>query len=129
MLRNKDYYDLQDETVQKLLDLVLDSNSKQVITIKAPTASGKTIMLIDFIDKYLMGTNPNMAFIWLCPGKGNLEEQSKAKMEEFAPHCIAQSLLDALLNGFEAGSTTFVNWELVKRKKYYLVSHLKKSTI
>lgn len=48
--------------------------------MKAPTGSGKTIILIDYIDKYLSNVDKKTAFIWLCPGKGNLEEQSREKM-------------------------------------------------
>ena len=44
--------------------------------MKAPTGSGKTIILIDYVDTYLTNVSANTAFIWLCPGKGNLEEQS-----------------------------------------------------
>ena len=68
-----------------LLDTTSRYGSKEVITIKSPTGSGKTIILIDFIDEYLSKVNNKTAFVWLCPGKGDLEEQSKAKMEKFTP--------------------------------------------
>ena len=84
--------------------------------MKAPTASGKTIILIDYIDKYLNNVNSNTAFIWLCPGKGNLEEQSREKMIKFSPDKKTQDLSEALLSGFEAGTTIFINWELVTNK-------------
>ena len=88
----------------------------QVISLQAPTGSGKTIILIDFIEEYLTKINSRTAFIWLCPGKGDLEEQSRQKMRKFAPHRYTQNLFDALQNGFDAESTTFINWELVTKK-------------
>ena len=109
-------FDFQEQTVIKLVDLTVDKNSKQTITVKAPTGAGKTIILIDYIEEYLCNVESNTAFIWLCPGKGDLEEQSRSKMQKFAPHRNTQNLFDALLNGFAAESTTFINWELVTKR-------------
>ena len=111
-----DLFDFQEKAVIKLLDIVTDSRSKQTITVKSPTGSGKTIILIDFVEEYLTKINSRTVFIWLCPGKGDLEEQSRQKMRKFAPHRHTQNLFDSLQNGFEAESTTFINWELVTKK-------------
>lgn len=108
-------FEFQEKVVMELIDLTTKVCSKQTITVKSPTGSGKTIILIDFIDQYLTNIDNNIAFIWLCPGNGNLEEQSRDKMQKIAPHCNTQTLFDALLNGFEPGSTTFINWELVTK--------------
>lgn len=109
-------FEFQEKAVSKLLSLAADPGTKQTITMKAPTGSGKTVILISFIDEYCTRADSSTAFIWLCPGKGNLEEQSKAKMEKLAPHCKTQNLFDALEEGFTPGSTTFINWELVTKK-------------
>lgn len=113
---NINLFDFQEKAVIKLLDIVTDSRSKQTVIVKSPTGSGKTIILIDFIEEYLTKINSRTAFIWLCPGKGDLEEQSRQKMRKFAPHRYTQNLFDALQNGFDAESTTFINWELVTKK-------------
>ena len=109
-------FDFQENAVMKLLDLVTDSHSKQTIVVKSPTGSGKTIILIGFVDEYLNKVNSNTAIIWLCPGKGDLEEQSRQKMCSVAPHRNTQNLFDALQNGFAPESTTFINWELVTKR-------------
>ena len=109
-------FDFQEDAVMKLLDLSTDSRSKQTIVVKSPTGSGKTIILIGFVDEYLNNVNPNTAIIWLCPGKGDLEEQSRQKMRSVAPHRNTQNLFDALQNGFPPESTTFINWELVTKR-------------
>ena len=109
-------FDFQEEAVIKLIDLTSKKDSKQTIIMKAPTGSGKTIILIDYVDTYLTNVSANTAFIWLCPGKGNLEEQSREKMMKFVPSRTTQNLFDALLNGFSRGSTTFINWELVTKR-------------
>lgn len=109
-------FDFQDDCVDFLIEKTVASDSKQVITVKAPTGAGKTVILIKYIDEYLNNTDGNAAFIWLCPGKGNLEEQSKEKMESITPNRDTRNLLYSLLSGFEPGSTTFINWELVTKK-------------
>lgn len=77
---------------------------------------GKTIILIGYVDEYFNKVNSNTAVIWLCPGKGDLEEQSRKKMISVAPHRKTQNLFEALQNGFEPESTTFINWELVTKR-------------
>ena len=109
-------FDFQEKAVIKLIDLTTNPDTKETILMKAPTGSGKTIILIDYIDNYLSKVDKNCAFIWLCPGKGNLEEQSRQKMQKLSPTRKTQTLNDALLGGFTPESTTFINWELVTKK-------------
>ena len=108
-------FDFQDKAVQFLLTTTSSSASKNTIVVKAPTGAGKTVMLISFIDEYL-NNYPKTAFIWLCPGKGNLEEQSRDRMKAICPTRPTGNLFDALTSGFEEKSTTFINWELVTKK-------------
>ncbi len=110
-----DLFDFQQDTVSKLLALTSNYMSKQTIVVKSPTGSGKTIMLIDYVDEYL-SMNEKTAFVWLCPGAGKLEEQSREKMVKFAPSRQSQTLDDALTGGFDSGSTTFINWEKITKK-------------
>ena len=91
-------FDFQEKAVMQLLDLTTDSRCKQTIVVKSPTGSGKTIILIGFVDEYLNKVNSNTAIVWLCPGKGDLEEQSRQKMMKVAPHRTTQNLFDALRN-------------------------------
>lgn len=109
-------FEFQEKAVIKLIDLTTKVNSKETILMKSPTGSGKTIILIDYIDTYLSNVNKKTAFIWLCPGKGDLEEQSRKKMKKIFPGAKTQNLFDALLGGFPESSTTFINWELVTKK-------------
>lgn len=45
-------YEFQNECVEFLIDKTVDINSKQVITVKAPTGAGKTVILIKYVDEY-----------------------------------------------------------------------------
>lgn len=109
-------FDFQNEAVTYLLDTTSATDTKQTVIVKSPTGSGKTMILIDYIDKYLNLVNPNTAFIWFCPGKGDLEMQSKDKMDKYLPSKKTSTIHDSLLDGFEAGTTSFINWELVTKK-------------
>ena len=109
-------YEFQNECVEFLIDKTVDINSKQVITVKAPTGAGKTVILIKYVDEYLKNTDGHTAFVWLCPGKGNLEEQSKDSMENLTPQRDTRNLMYSMLSEFEPGSVTFINWELVTKK-------------
>lgn len=111
---NIQLFDFQERAVLNLIELTANGE-KQTITVKSPTGSGKTIILINFIDEYLSKVDRNVAFIWLCPGRGDLEEQSRQKMVRFAPLRNAQTIHDALAGGFKSESTTFINWEMVTK--------------
>lgn len=109
-------FEFQNDCVNFLIQKTVERDSKKVITVKAPTGAGKTIILIKYIDEYLNNTDNNTAFVWLCPGKGDLEEQSKEQMERITPQRGTRNLLYSLLTGFTPGSITFINWELVTKR-------------
>jgi len=86
------------------------------VIIKSPTGSGKTIILLDYIDKYLSNSTKKVVFVWFCPGAGELEEQSRESMERYLPTRSALSLSDVLRQGFKPDDTVFINWEQVNKK-------------
>jgi type III restriction enzyme len=106
-------FEFQERTVSELIERC--ECGKQTIVVKSPTGSGKTIILIEFIRRYTECVDKNTAFIWLCPGKGDLEEQSRNRMKNVAPELRADNISDILCGGFKAGGTTFINWELVTK--------------
>lgn len=105
--------DFQVETVNKLLNAT--QKFKKEILLEAPTGSGKTIILLSFIEEYLSLNNKTI-FIWLTPGKGELEEQSRKKMMTFLPGYNTKNIQDVLLQGFEENDTAFINWETITKK-------------
>lgn len=88
---------------------------KRDIVIKSPTGSGKTIILTHFMDEYLK-SHPNTVFMWLTPGKGNLEEQSKQKMDLYIHNSQTKLLQDVMLHGFIENDCCFINWEKLTKK-------------
>ncbi len=90
-------------------------SSEKEIILKSCTGSGKTIMLSTFIDEFLKRES-NYVFIWLTPGKGDLEEQSKSKMDKYYPNNKTFYLNHVLLSGFHENDICYINWELVVKK-------------
>lgn len=105
----------QENAVDFLFNKTIDSNSKPKVVMQSPTGSGKTIILIAYIEKYL-DYRKNDIICWFSPGKGELEEQSKEKMNRFAPNLKTGSLFDVLNTGFIVGTTYFINWETITKK-------------
>lgn len=110
----------QKNTVDKLLKFINPKyvNNNEIINtllLKSPTGSGKTIMLLAWINEYILASSDNVAFIWFTPGAGELEEQSKEKAKRLF-NINAKNVDEVLVDGFEQGSTTFINYEKVVGK-------------
>lgn len=105
--------EFQLKAIGSLIDS-LNDNKKEVI-FKSPTGSGKTIILTHFMDEYGKGHFGNV-FVWLTPGKGNLEEQSKAKMDKYIHNSSTKLLSDVMTDGFEENDACFINWEKLTKK-------------
>lgn len=85
------------------------------IILKSPTGSGKTIILTYFMHQYIQSF-PKTVFVWLTPGKGDLEEQSKAKMDKYIHASQTKLLSDVMTAGFEENDSCFINWEKLTKK-------------
>lgn len=85
------------------------------IVLKSPTGSGKTIILTYFMHQYIQ-SYPKTVFVWLTPGKGNLEEQSKGKMDKYIHAAKTKLLSDVMTSGFEENDSCFINWEKLTKK-------------
>ena len=87
----------------------------QDIVLKSGTGSGKTIILTHFMDEYFK-SNHKIVFVWLTPGKGSLEEQSKEKMDRYIRGSQTKLLYDIMTAGFEENDACFINWEKLTKK-------------
>ena len=106
--------DFQDEVTSWLLDKTSIGLNRKIL-IQSPTGSGKTIMMIDYIDNYLDSFS-NTIFVWLTPGEGGLVRQSKEKMDKYCPNRKTKELNDILIGNFEENDIVFINWEKLTRE-------------
>lgn len=98
----------------KSLFEAMDKPARDII-LKSPTGSGKTIILTYFMHQYVQSYR-NTVFVWLTPGKGNLEEQSKEKMDKYIHNAQTKLLSDVMTGGFEENDNCFINWEKLTKK-------------
>ena len=100
-------------TIKELL-LSMEEQNRDII-LKSPTGSGKTIILTTFMSEYVKGHDKTI-FVWLTPGKANLEEQSKQKMDLYIHNSSTKLLSDVMTSGFEENDCCFINWEKLTKK-------------
>ena len=101
------------EAVKSLFN-AMDTLIRDII-LKSPTGSGKTIILTYFMHQYIQSFSKNI-FVWLTPGKGNLAEQSKAKMDKYIHDSQTKLLSDVMTDGFKENDNCFINWEKLTKK-------------
>lgn len=103
----------QKDAIARLMDAM--ASSKRDIVLKSCTGSGKTIILTSFMDEYCK-EHEKTVFVWLTPGRGSLEEQSRAKMKRYIHGSQTKLLPDVLSEGFEENDACFINWEKLTKK-------------
>lgn len=107
-----DLMNFQNKAISQIQTAI--ENGKQEVILKSCTGSGKTIMLTHFMDEYLK-CHAKTVFIWFTPGKGNLEEQSKKKMDSYIHGAQTKLLSDVMTSGFSENDCCFINWELLNK--------------
>ncbi|MEL3972090.1 DEAD/DEAH box helicase family protein [Rossellomorea oryzaecorticis] len=105
--------DFQLKAMGSLIESMDDTN--QEVMFKSPTGSGKTIVLTHFMYQYGQG-HFNNVFVWLTPGKGELEEQSKDKMDKYIHNSSTKLLEEVMTEGFKENDACFINWEKLTKK-------------
>lgn len=108
---NATLYDFQTKHEESLLHKCADHKE---MVLYAPTGSGKTVIVSKFIDDYL-DENPNMVFLWLCPGAGDLHIQSKDSFEEVTSGIPFGDVYDYISEPDPRGQVFFINWDKINR--------------
>lgn len=103
----------QQDAISRLMEGM--ESSEREIVLKSCTGSGKTIILTHFMDEYMKSFG-GVVFVWLTPGKGELEIQSKEKMDRYIYGSSTKLLSDVMSSGFSSGDVCFINWEKLTKK-------------
>ena len=106
-----DLYKFQEKHEENLLSKCADNEE---IVLYAPTGSGKTVLACKFIDDYL-DENPNTVFLWLCPGAGGLQKQSRESFEEVTSGLTSGDVYDFINEPTPEGNVYFINWDKINR--------------
>jgi len=113
--------DYQEDAIEELLEATkrLLNYENQKLVLKAPTGSGKTIIMAEFLKQ--LAENPEirqpLSFIWTAPRK--LHIQSKEKLENYfeesrALKCSFFEDLDD--RRIDENEILFFNWESINKK-------------
>ena len=92
--------DLQNSAVTKLVNVIKDD--KKEFTFKAPTGSGKTYMMSDFMNR-ILSENENVIFIVSTLSKSNLAEQNYRAFKELSEKGTFPKLNPFLINSDSSG--------------------------
>jgi type III restriction enzyme len=112
--------DYQKIAVDQLLSeskKLLSKDGSKICVFKAPTGSGKTIMVADYLQQLASEElNKEYAFIWISGN--NLHKQSKEKLEQYLESSrYTFSYLDEIQDSeFKENEIIFVNWHSLVKK-------------
>lgn len=114
--------DAASELLQDAKQLLRQTDNKKLV-FKAPTGSGKTITVAEFLTRFADDRDhPPCAFIWAAPRQ--LHEQSKEKIETYfvnsrAMECsFFEDLNDRQINENEV---LFFNWESIRQNNNIVI--------
>ena len=123
----------QEEAVDDLLKntykLLNRSSVRNPLIFKAPTGSGKTIMMAAFLNKLceelpekLELEKRKAAFVWIAPNKLYIQSYKSLKNYFSELRSIRPIFFeDVAGNGIEPNEVLFVNWESINKEKNLMV--------
>lgn len=118
MIRLCDYQQLAVKKLLETTNYLLGLQSAKTIVFKAPTGSGKTVMVAEFLKELVEPRvdQTKFCFIWTAPRQ--LHEQSKTKLQSYyadskALRCV--SFNDLFNRQIRQNEILFLNWESINR--------------
>lgn len=119
MFKLRNYQQKYSQELTDKVNNLLNSNYNKICVFKAPTGSGKTIMIAEFIKKLVDNREDGIeiAFIWITVHK--LHEQSKEKLEKYYEDLqtvtcsIFEDLQDKQIQNKEI---LFFNWQSINQE-------------
>lgn len=122
----------QEDAIEKIIVKTKDilkhgekiSRDEKVIIFKAPTGSGKTFTMAEYIYQLIKALEDKreleMCFLWVSIGKGELHKQSyKALKKIFGPFpkvCLLEEKYFGSRRTIECNDVVVVNWEKLRAK-------------
>lgn len=112
-------FEFQERAINELLRYTINNIDEQHIdiTFSAPVGSGKTMMLGKYMNSLItrlksLGTESDISFFWISPGKGKLDEQSMKKISSMSTDIKCLLLKDILVNQeLKSNDAIFTDWQ------------------
>jgi len=112
--------DYQNKAVEMLLqntENLLRSSENEICVFQAPTGSGKTIIMAEFLRRFVNESKRKFSFIWISVRK--LHDQSKDKLERYyeKERLLTCSYFEDLQdNRIGENEILFINWHSINKK-------------
>jgi len=111
----------QENALQELFEKserMLKSSEQKTCVFKAPTGSGKTVVMAELLRKLVKEKKDSiLSFVWIAPRK--LHEQSKKNLESNYEHdqlLTCSNFEDLQDNKIDQNEILFLNWESINKK-------------
>ena len=113
----------QEIAVDKLISRTKDffrEEGNETIVFQAPTGSGKTFMVTQYINNIVKELVDDVCFLWVSIGKGELHKQSMKNVQREIMDSIQCSILEddffGSRNVINQNEIVFLNWEKIRSK-------------
>jgi type III restriction enzyme len=112
----------QDKAVSDLYSAttyLLQKAGNKVIVLKAPTGSGKTIMMAEFLRKLVSENTTGflLSFIWAAPRQLHIQSQGKLEHYYYGNKALKCSFFEDLVDkNIDENEILFLNWESINKK-------------
>ncbi len=112
----------QEKAVKDLLsysrDFIEENFDESKILFRSPTGSGKTVVVANFLERFIAESNPanDFAFIWIAPRK--LHDQSNEKLSKIYKDkniLKCSEIKDLKNNRLNKNEILFLNWESINK--------------
>ncbi len=113
----KNYQKIAVDKLVRVSKKLLEKDDPRVCVFKAPTGSGKTIMIADFMEQLANERLPS-AYVYLWISGNNLHKQSRGKLEQYlCDSRYAFSYLEDIQDSeFRENEVVFVNWHSLTKQ-------------
>jgi type III restriction enzyme len=119
MISLMNYQEKAIEELSKKLKRLLEYEGQYVVSFKAPTGSGKTLMVSETIIRIIndIEVRQDLSFVWISVR--SLHEQSKEKLEEYLNNnklLTCSYFNDLQERQISKNEILFINWESINKK-------------
>lgn len=120
MKQLKHYQEEKIEQLKIISDMYFTTEESETIVFQAPTGSGKTFMMTNYMSEIVDEADFDLCFLWVSIGNGELHKQSmKSVKKEIDPkmHCsLLEKEFFGSRNKINKNEIVFLNWEKIRNK-------------